>query len=393
MTSLPRLAALCLPLALAPSLAHAMQDLDTSSQPNPALVDPVLASPIPTVLMEPDPPLPDAVRAMINAAFASGEDDDVEAVIKLARMTNPGSLNEIGAMLAYYRSAHDPVAPPDPVGEMLAAAIASGKDGDVEAVAKLAKAASPEQAAEIDARVVAYRAERQRLREEEAAAARAKLAAAKIWQNWKGEGQVGASLATGNTNSKGLSAGLALARKGLDWNHKFRAQADYQRTNGRTSVERFLVELEPQYKISDRAFAYGLGRWEQDRILGYEERWNASGGFGYKVVDEKNIALSLKGGPAWRFTDFTRGPSDSELTGLAGLDFGWQLSPTLRLTQVASTSLGEKNTTTSSLTALNAKLTGALSARVAYSAEIDTNPPPGIEKVDTLTRFTLVYGF
>src|SRR3546814_1934706 len=42
--------------------------------------------------------------------------------------------------LAYYRSGHPPDAPFDPVRDMLAAAMASGKDADVEAVAKLAKA-------------------------------------------------------------------------------------------------------------------------------------------------------------------------------------------------------------------------------------------------------------
>ena len=31
--------------------------------------------------------------------------------------------------------------------------------------------------------------------------------------------------------------------------------------------------------------------------------------------------------------------------------------------------------------------------RIAYAAQIDTSPPPGIERVDTQTRFTLVYGF
>ena len=392
MTALPRFAALGL-LVLAVQPAHAAQEPVDPLQPNPALVDPVLMGPIPTMLVPPDPPLPDAVRAMIDAAFASGEDADVEAVVKYARMANPASLGELNALIAYRRSANPLAAPPDPVGEMLAAAIASGKDGDVEAVAKLAKETNPEQAAEIDARVLAYRTERQRIRDEAAAAARAKLAAAKIWENWKGEGQIGASLATGNTRSKGLSAGLALARKGLEWDYKVRAQADYQRTNGRTSVERFVVEAEPQYKFSDRGFAYGLGRWEQDRILGYDTRWNLSAGLGYKVIDNKRLSLSLKGGPTWRQTDFVSGLNESEINALAGLDFGWQLSPTIRLTQVASTIVGERNTTASSLTALNAKLTGALSARVAYSAEIDSNPPPGIEKVDTLTRFTLVYGF
>ena len=393
MTSFPRLAALCLPLALAVPLAHAAQEPAILSQPDPTLVDPLLMAPLPTTLMEPDPPLPDAVRAMIDAAFEGGEDSEVEAVIRLARRTNPGSLGEINALIAYYRSGNPAVTPPDPVREMLAAAIASGRDADVEAVAKLAKAANPDDAAEIEARVVAYRAERQRLKDEAAAAARARLAAAKFWENWKGEGQIGGSLSTGNTKSAGLSAGLALARKGIDWTHKFRLQADYQRTNGRTSVDRYLGEIEPQYRLGDRGFLYGLGRWEQDRILGYGNRWNLSGGLGYKLIDTKAIGLSLKGGPAWRRTDFITGATDNELTALAGLDFGWQLSPTLRLTQVASTVVGEANSSTSALTALNAKLSGKLSARIAYSAQIDTSPPPGVESIDTQTRFTLVYGF
>ncbi|KGB52128.1 putative salt-induced outer membrane protein [Sphingopyxis sp. LC81] len=393
MTTLPRLAALCLPLALAVPSAHASQEPVDPPQPNPVLVDPVLANPIPTALMELDPALPGSVRAMIDAAFASGDNDDVEAVAKVARRTNPRNIGEIDALLAYYRSEHPPETPPDPVGNMLAAAMATAKDAEVEAVAKLAKETNPENAAEIEERLLAYRAERKRLRDEAAAAERARLAASRFWQNWKGEGQIGASQSSGNTESVGLSAGVALARKGIDWTHKFRAQADYQRTNGKTSVERYLSEIEPQYRINDRTFAFGLGRWEHDRILGYDTRWNLSGGLGYKVVDSKKMTLSLKGGPAFRQTDFVNGEEDTELTALAGLDFGWQISPTLRLTQVASTIIGEANGSTSSQTALSAKLTGALSARIAYSAQIDTSPPPGIESVDTQTRFTLVYGF
>ncbi|WP_282946174.1 MULTISPECIES: DUF481 domain-containing protein [unclassified Sphingopyxis] len=390
MTALPRFAALGL-LAVAGPSAHASSH---PAQPNPALVDPVLANPVPeSIVVLPPPPLSEAVRAMINAAIASGEDADVETVVKVAKLANPDHVAEIDALLARYRSQYPPVAPADPVGDLLAAAIVSGKDADVEAVGALAKTTNPDLATEIEARLVAYRAERQRLKDEAAAAAREKLASAKFYENWKGEGQIGATLSSGNTDSTGLSAGVALTRQGIDWNHKFRAQADYQRTNGQTSVERFVVEVEPQYKVSERAFAYSLGRWEQDRILGYDTRWNLSGGVGYKVVDREGLSLSVKGGPAWRQTDFTGGRHDSEITGLAGVDFGWQLSPALRLTQVASTIVGESKTATSSLTALNAKLTGALSARIAYSAEIDSNPPPGVENVDTLTRLTLVYGF
>jgi putative salt-induced outer membrane protein len=105
------------------------------------------------------------------------------------------------------------------------------------------------------------------------------------------------------------------------------------------------------------------------------------------------VKLSLKGGPAWRQTQFVTGLAEDELTGLAGMDFSWQISPALRLTQVASTVVGTENSQTSSLTALNAKLTGGLSARIAYSAEIASSPPVGVKNLDMLTRFTLVYGF
>lgn len=282
---------------------------------------------------------------------------------------------------------------PGPVRAMIDAAIAGGSESEVETVARLAKATNPNDAAEVDALLADYRAERARAAEASQAAAHARLAQSKVWQNWKGEGQVGASHSSGNTKSLGLSLGLALARKGIDWSHRLRAQGDYQRTNGRTTQEKYLVEYEPQVQVGDRAFAFGLGRWESDRMQGYGTRWNASGGLGYKVIDGKAMSLNLKAGPAWRQTDFIRGTRESELTGLAGVDFDWKLSPSVSLSQVASTIVGERTTTTSSLTALNAKLTGGLSARIAYSAEIDSHPPRGIENVDTLTRFTLVYGF
>ncbi|MBN8805851.1 MAG: DUF481 domain-containing protein [Sphingopyxis terrae] len=362
-----------------------------------AVAGPALpAATVPAVMaaMEVRPlPLPDPVRAMIGAAIDSGERKDVETVVALAKATNPRSLDEIDAILSAWRARTKREPERDPVLQMLAAAMASKKDGDVEAVGALAKKTSPAQVADIDALLVDYRAKRAVEKQAAADAARARLASAKFWQHWKGEGQIGASHSSGNSKSTGLSAGIALARKGLDWDQRFRVQADYQRTNGKTTIEKYLAEYEPQIRMGDRAFAFGLGRWERDRMQGFDARWSASGGLGYKLIDGKTMTLNLKAGPAWRQTELVTGGHESELTGLAGLDFGWQMSPNLRLTQAASTIVGDRTTTTSSLTALNAKLSGALSARVSYSADIDTHPPAGVKTVDTLTRFTLVYGF
>src|SRR3546814_5382733 len=79
-------------------------------------------------------------------------------------------------------------ADPDPVRQMLAAAMASKKDGDVEAVGKLAKQTSPAQLAELDAPLADYRARRPAGTRDSAEAARARVAQAQFWGNESGDG-------------------------------------------------------------------------------------------------------------------------------------------------------------------------------------------------------------
>src|SRR5690606_8708451 len=104
-----------------------------SAVPDPAL--PAAIAPMVVASMEARPlPLPDPVRAMIEAAIASGERKDVETVIALAKATNPRSLTDIDAILAAWKAQGQGKPEPDPIRQMLAAAMASKKDGDVEAV-------------------------------------------------------------------------------------------------------------------------------------------------------------------------------------------------------------------------------------------------------------------
>ena len=204
MTALPRFIA---PGLLAPALLMAAGVQPAfASVPDPAL--PALIVPLTAGVLEELPrPLPDPVRAMIDAALASGEGKDIEIVVSLAKATNPKSVGEIEAILAAWQAQHESKPEPDPIRQMLAAAMATRKDGDVEAVGALAKKTNPERIADIDAMLVDYRARRTAEKKAAADAARAKLAAAKFWQNWKGEGQIGASQSSGNTKSADFSWG------------------------------------------------------------------------------------------------------------------------------------------------------------------------------------------
>lgn len=283
--------------------------------------------------------LPAPVRAMIDAAIATGDADKVATVIDLAKVTNPADVVEVEQIEAEFER----------------------------------------QQAEIAAA--------EAVEEEEA------IRSAGLFDNWNGKGEIGAFRSTGNSSNTGVTAGLKLERVGIDWRHKFRALVDFQRSNGLTTREQFLASYEPNYTLSDRLFLYGLAQYERDRFQGYSARYSASGGAGYRVIEEDTINLSVKAGPAYRRTQFVTGITDNNVAALAALDFDFSLSERLKLTQDASAYFQSGNSTYISATGIEAGLGDGLVARLSYTLEHDTNPPAGSVQTDTLSRFTLIYGF
>jgi len=282
---------------------------------------------------------------------------------------------------------------PDPVKALIEAAIETGDPQKVQTVADLAKQTNPDDQEAIDALHQQFLARQQALAAQEAAQELEARRSAGFFSNWAGKGEIGASRSTGNSSEIGISAGLALTRTGIDWRHKLAAKADYHRTDGTTTKEQFLFAYEPNYTITDGIFVYGLGQYERDRFQGYSSRISVSGGIGYRVIEQENMHLSIKAGPAWRRTSLIADGSKETLAGLGALDFDWRFNPNLKLTQEASAFVQSNNSSFVSATGLEAKINGNLAARISYTVEHDTDPPPGAVKTDTLSRFTLIYDF
>ncbi|MCZ8368892.1 MAG: hypothetical protein O9293_02810 [Porphyrobacter sp.] len=103
--------------------------------------------------------LPQPVRAMIDAAIATGDESKVRTVADIARTTNPADVGEIDALVADFATA-------------MAAC----------------KAAMAKQAA---------------------------LSKAHSFESWSGRGELGGFRATGNSSNTGFTAGLTLERQGI----------------------------------------------------------------------------------------------------------------------------------------------------------------------------------
>lgn len=292
---------------------------------------------------------------------------------------------------------------PASVRAMIDAAIATGDEGKVRVVSELARTTNPADSDEVDAIIANFNTSLAVRRAEAAAAKEAQIRSAGLLEGWSGKGEFGAFRATGNSTNTGLSTALTVDRQGIDWRHKLTGRVDYQRAGGVTTREQYLARYEPNFNVSDNFYVYALAQYERDKFQGFSDRYAVSGGIGYQALQQDDVRLSLKAGPAYRVTAFTDGRNESRIAGLIGLDFDWSITDRLKLTQatnaVAETGgtavaiIDARNTSVDLITGLNATISSKLSARFSYAFEYDSNPPPGAVQTDTLSRVTLIYDF
>lgn len=328
-------------LLVAQSVGEPMPDIVLPLEPPiPVVTPPRPPEAIPFFNLPPPPTeLPRATRDLIEAAYDAGDDTTVTALFKLARRTNPQAERQI---------------------EALEAEIAAKR------AEKLARAA------------------RERADQ---------LAAASFIDNWKGEVELGGSRSTGNNKTLAIYGALGLDREGLKWQHSVKARADFQRSNGRTTADRYRVSWQPNYKINDEIFIYGLTQYERDRFLGYSSRYTVSSGVGFTLISQSDTKLSVQGGPALRYTDSIGEPNETGAAARASLSLRWKVTPTLNLSQDAAVYLERGDTNAQSTTSLDTRLIGQLKARFSYDVQYEDRDVRGREPLDTISRATLVYSF
>lgn len=307
----------------------------------PLAIVPVLPPPpvyVPLV-QAPPPSLPPAVKAMIEEAIRNDDQEALSALVKLAVKTQPYDEAEIRALQRDYQD-------------------------------RKAKALAEKTAAEL-----------RRIRE------------APVLDLWTGQIEAGAFRSTGNTRNFGFSSAVKLNRKGINWEHIVQAGVDYQEDAGDVTREQFSGSYQARYTLNDALFTYGKGLYERDKIQGFKNRYTLSSGLGYRVVKTDKMTLSVEAGPAIRQIDYVDDPSATNWSLATSLDWDWTISPTMKLSQDASSYIGSDNNTFTSMTALEAGMTKRLKLKLSYSFEHETSPPDGSLKTDTVSRFSLVYGF
>lgn len=282
---------------------------------------------------------------------------------------------------------------PLPVRALLEAAMKTDDSASVSAMVKFAQQTQPYDKDEIRDMQRAYNDRRAKEIAAKTEAELARIRASGVLELWKGQIEVGAFRSTGNTDNFGVTAALKLNRKGIKWEHMIQANADYQEDRGTITREQYSASYQPRYTLNDGFFTYGRTQYERDRIQGFEDRYTLSGGLGYRVLNRPGMTLALEAGPAFRATNYVDDVDQTTWSMLTSLDFDWTINPTIKLSQDISSYVGSDNNTFTSMTAIEAGMMKGLKAKLSYSIEHETRPPSGSLKTDTISRFSLVYGF
>jgi len=280
----------------------------------------------------------------------------------------------------------DGVPIPAAIKAMLDAALASGNEGEVSTIVKYARLADPASADAVLGIAQKWRADR-------AAVADRRLRQADMFQLWTGKIEVGGYITTGNSDTTGLSGLVDLTREGVRWRHRFRGSADYQESLGTTTRERYVAAYEPNLKLDDRAYIYGAAQYEKDKFAGYFDRLVSSAGLGYGAIKRPAVSLDVTLGPAFRYTAYTDSNEETSLAARGSMNLRWQILSGLTLTQDAAVYVERYNSTLGSTSSLNARLLGPLSAQLSYNLQYESEPPLGSQKTNTIGRASLVYSF
>lgn len=273
---------------------------------------------------------------------------------------------------------------PEPVRAMVEAAALTGDKAKIDAVVAIAKQTNKGAEAEIDEIVSAHATSRQAARE-------AKLREASYFENWKGRGQLGAAISTGNSDVRSLTVGLNLQREGLDWRHRLDAAFDITDNRTGTDQQRILTGYQLDYKISDRAYSWARLEYERNREAGIKRRFAESAGLGWRALRGRAVKWELEAGPALRQTKFVD-YDENTVAGRGASRFAWKLSGATEFTSDTAVFFAGA-ATVNTTAALTSRMFGAVGMRISYNLAWEEEPPEGLKSLDTTSRVTLVYDF
>lgn len=221
--------------------------------------------------------------------------------------------------------------------------------------------------------------------------------------DWRGKGETGLVLASGNTDTQTANAKLEAITETSDWKLALGGAALYASDEEGKTANRWNVFSQLDWSFTKRNFLFGAGRYEEDEFSGFQYQAAASYGFGRRFFDAPATKATGTIGAGYKFFEtrdsfdevtgalIEEGESNREVIVRATLDFDHEFTPTTNLINRLIVESGADNTFVSNDLSLQVKMNEVLALAVGFAVRHNTQPPQDFQETDTLTTINLVY--
>ena len=209
---------------------------------------------------------------------------------------------------------------------------------------------------------------------------------------WSGKAELGASMATGNSDNQSANGAFEVNYKHEKWENVLGFMGNYGNDGDTTTAQRWEVRGQTNYSFTEKAYWFGAARYDDDRFSAYDYQASLATGLGYKFFDTEETKLWVQGGPGYRVSkERETGDTIDGVIFRGNVGFERQITATTRIVDLFLVESGSDNTYLQNNLGLVVTITGSLGLRVGYEVRYNTDVPPGIEKTDTLTTIGLQY--
>lgn len=212
--------------------------------------------------------------------------------------------------------------------------------------------------------------------------------------HWTGEGELGFTAASGNSDTKNLNASLGVSREADDWTHTATLDLIKAEANDEDSADSKVFRTRSEYAFSERSYLFGGVRYSDDKFSGYDFQASITAGVGHTFVDSEHHRFEAAAGLGFRRErdETTREDDDDTIGSLEGL-YEYRISDNATLTERLLVEAGTDNTFTESETSLLNRINGNLLLKLTYLFKRNSEVPPDTDKTDEIVTVSLVYGF
>ena len=218
------------------------------------------------------------------------------------------------------------------------------------------------------------------------------LAAGSAQAEWSGKGELGASIATGNSDNQSANAAFEIKNTVDQWINVVGFSGNYGNDGNTTTAQRWEIRGQSSYDFTPKAFWFGAGRYDNDRFSAYDYQGSLATGLGYRFVNTDRTKFFLQGGPGYRVSkERATGETMDGVIFRGDMLFEQQLTSNTKVIERFLIESGSDNTYLQNDLGLEVMMSGSLGLRVGYQVRYNSDVPPGIDRTDTLTTLGLLY--